>query len=52
MKSRTMSWARNVARMGRRDMHTGFWWGVLRKLDHFKYQDVDMRIILKRILKR
>ena len=25
---------------------------VLRELDHFKYQDIDMRIMLKCILKR
>jgi hypothetical protein len=38
--------------MGRREMHTAVWWGVVRELDHFKYQDVGMRIILKYILER
>jgi hypothetical protein len=47
IKSRIMRWARHVARMGRREMHTGFYWGVLKELDHFKYLDVGMRIILK-----
>jgi hypothetical protein len=26
IKSRRMRWARHVARMGRRRMHTGYWW--------------------------
>jgi hypothetical protein len=26
IKSRRMRWARHVARMGEREMHTGFWW--------------------------
>jgi hypothetical protein len=26
MKPRWMRWDRNVARMGRRGMHIGFWW--------------------------
>jgi hypothetical protein len=26
MKSRRMGWAGHVARMGRRDVCTGFWW--------------------------
>jgi hypothetical protein len=26
IKSRRMSWAGNVERMGRRRMHIGFWW--------------------------
>jgi hypothetical protein len=28
------------------------WWGILKELDNFKYQDADMRMILKCILKR
>jgi hypothetical protein len=47
-----MRWARHVAHMGRREMNTWFWRGVLKESDHFKYQDADMRIILKCILKR
>jgi hypothetical protein len=27
MKSGRMRWAENVARIRRRDVHTGFWWG-------------------------
>jgi hypothetical protein len=32
---------------GRRELHTGFWWGVLREIDHFGDPGVDGRIILK-----
>ena len=28
--SRIMRWAGHVARMGRREVHTGFWWGNLK----------------------
>ena len=34
-----------MARMGRGEVHTGFWWGDLRK-------DVDGRIILKYMLNK
>jgi hypothetical protein len=27
IKSRRMRWAGHVARMGRREMHIGYWWG-------------------------
>jgi hypothetical protein len=33
-------------------MHTGFWWGSLRKGDHLEYPVVDGRIILKCILQK
>jgi hypothetical protein len=46
-----MRWAGHVARTGRRKMNTWFWWKVLKELNHFKYQDPHMRIILKFILK-
>jgi chaperone required for assembly of F1-ATPase len=52
IKSRMMRWARHVAFMGRREMHTRCCWGILKELDHFKYQDVDMKIILNVYLKR
>jgi hypothetical protein len=47
MKSRRMRWAGHVARMGRREMHTGFWWGDLREGDHLGDSGVDGTIILK-----
>jgi len=31
IKSRRMRWVGNVARMGRIQVHTGFWWGSLRE---------------------
>jgi hypothetical protein len=33
--------------VGKREMHTGFWWGDLREGDHLGDPDVDGRIILK-----
>jgi hypothetical protein len=47
IKSRRMRWAGHVARMGRGEVHTGFWWGNLRERDHLKEPGVDGRIILK-----
>jgi hypothetical protein len=32
---------------GTTEVHTGFWWGDLRKGDHFEDLGVDGRIILK-----
>jgi hypothetical protein len=29
IKSRRINWAGHVARMGRREVYTGFWWGNL-----------------------
>jgi hypothetical protein len=37
--------------MGRRDVHTGFWWGDLREGDHLGDPGIDGRIILKLICK-
>jgi hypothetical protein len=31
IKSRRMRWAGRVARMGRRGMHIGYWWGSQKK---------------------
>jgi hypothetical protein len=38
--------------MGRREVHTGFWWGNLREGDHLEDRGVDVRIILKWILEK
>jgi hypothetical protein len=34
MKSRRMRCAEHVARMGRRGMHIGYWWGSQKERDH------------------
>jgi hypothetical protein len=52
IKSRRMRWAGHVARMGRRGMHTGYWWDSQMERDHWGDQDVGGRIILKWILDR
>jgi hypothetical protein len=38
--------------MGKRDVHTGFWWGDLMEGDHLGDPGVDGRIILKWIFKK
>jgi len=43
---------RHVARMGRREAHTGFWWGNLRERDSLEYPGLDGKIILKYIIKK
>jgi hypothetical protein len=48
---RRMRLAGHVARMGKKEGHTGFWWGVLREGDHLGDPGVDGRIILKCIFK-
>jgi hypothetical protein len=35
---------------GRREMHTGFWWGKLKESDHLDDLGLDGRIMLKCIL--
>jgi hypothetical protein len=37
---------------GKREVHTGFWWGDLREGDHLGDRGIDGRIILKWILKK
>jgi hypothetical protein len=36
-----------VARKGREEVCTGFWWGGLREREHWGDPDVDGRIILR-----
>jgi hypothetical protein len=38
--------------MGKREVHTGFWWGDLREGDHLGDSGIDGRIILKWIFKK
>jgi hypothetical protein len=51
-KSRRMRWAGHVARMGRREVHIGFWWKSQKKRDHKEDLDLAGRIILRWILER
>jgi hypothetical protein len=50
--SRRMRWAGHVARMGRRGMHIGYWWGSQTEKGHWEDQDVGGWTILKYILER
>jgi hypothetical protein len=50
MKSRRMTWAGHVARMGVRGMHIEFWCESQKERDHWKGLDVGGRIILKCML--
>jgi hypothetical protein len=47
-----MRWARNVARMGRREACAEFWWGNLKKRDHWGDPGVCGRIILRWIFRK
>jgi len=47
IKSRRMRWAVHVARMGRGELYTAFWWGNLRERDYLGDPGVDGRIILR-----
>jgi hypothetical protein len=51
-KSRSMRWAGHVARMGRREVCTGCWWGNLKERGHWGDPDVDARIILRRMFRQ
>ena len=52
IKSRRIRWAGHVARMGRREAYTGFWWGILRERDYLGDPWVDGRIKLRWILRK
>ena len=52
VKSRRMRLAKHVARMGRGEGCTGFWWGNLRKRDPWGGPDADGRIILRWIFRK
>jgi hypothetical protein len=45
-------WAGHVARVGRGEVRTRFWWGNLREGEHLKDPGVDGRIILKWIFEK
>jgi len=37
---------------GRGEVHTGFWWGNLREIDHLEDPGIDGRIILTWIFRK
>ena len=47
IKSRSLRWAEHVARMGRVEVDTGFWWENLRENENLEDAGVDGRIILR-----
>jgi hypothetical protein len=47
VKSIRMRWAGHVARMGRGEVCTGFWWGSPREGDYWGDPDVDGKITLR-----
>jgi hypothetical protein len=52
IKLRKMRWAGHVARMGRGEAYTGFWWGNLRERDHLEdlgIDGVDIKLELKEV---
>ena len=52
IKSRRMRRVGHVARMGRGDVYTGFWWGNLREGNHLEDPGVNWRIILRWIFRK
>ena len=42
-----MRWAGHVARMGKGEVSTRFWWGNLRERDQLEDPGLDWRIILR-----
>jgi len=47
-----MRWEGHVARMGREEVYTGFWWENLRERDPLEDLGVHGRIILKWIFRK
>jgi hypothetical protein len=47
IKSRRMRWVGHVARLGRGEVHTGWWLGNLREGDHLEDSILDGMIILR-----
>jgi hypothetical protein len=52
VKSRRMRRSWQVARMGRGEVYTGFWWANLRERYYLEDPGIDRRIILKWIFRK
>jgi hypothetical protein len=52
IKSRRMRWTVHVARMGKGEVCSGFWWGNLRERDRWGDPGLDGRIMLGWIFKK
>jgi hypothetical protein len=52
LNSRRMRWEVHVARMGREEEYTGFWWRNLNERDHLEDLGVEGRIILRWIFRK
>jgi hypothetical protein len=52
IKSRRMRKAGHVARIGRVEACTGFWWVILKERDHWGDPSLDERIILRWIFSK
>jgi hypothetical protein len=46
-----MRWTGHAERIGRRDIHIGFWWEIQKVRNHWEDQDVGGWTILKWILR-
>ena len=44
--------AEHVARVGRGEVHTGFWWGNMKERAHLEDPGVEGRVVLKWIFKK
>jgi hypothetical protein len=52
IKSRRKRWTEHVARMGRWEVHSGFWWDDTGAGDNLEDSGLYVSIILKRIFKK
>jgi hypothetical protein len=52
IKSKKIRWAGHVARLGKGEACTWFWWEIMRETDHWGDPGVDRMIILRRIFRK